>query len=139
MGITLTWDADEPNGLSDVVHYHFTDKWTWGDFLVMFNTELEMAASIAPRPYAVIGNLLRSQPLPPGIGITYVYGIFKRYPANHEITVIVTPNAFVRALLAVGIRVHPDARDTFFQVGTLEEARALILRKRAEKEPFTKP
>ncbi|MDX1994226.1 MAG: hypothetical protein SF029_17705 [bacterium] len=123
MGIEVVWDEQVEN----VIVYKFQAKWTWHEFLVAFyEHELPMAQFLDGQPYAVIGDLLNSQPLPPGSGITHVYGIFKKYPANHTLTMIVTPNSFVRTLLSVGMRVYPETRTAFASVDTLDEARNQI-------------
>ncbi len=133
MSIEVTWDDQ----LNDVIIYHFTDKWTWNEFLVAFEQyEVAMASSLNGRPYAVIGNLLQSQPLPPGSGVQHVYGVFKKYPTNWKMTVIVTPSNFVRTLLTVGKRLHPDTRDGFIAVNTLDEAHQAICERLPQLEPM---
>ena len=132
MSIELSWDEHSDN----VIRYDFPGQWDWQDFILAFNRTLEMARTLDGAHYDVIDDLLKSPHLPPGSGITHVYGVFKRKPANCGITVIVTRSAFVRALVEVLLKVHPDARHAFAITSTLEEARAIIAQMRkAANEP----
>lgn len=135
MGIEVIWD----DTLENVIVYHFQGRWTWQEFLMGFEQELGMAKGLDGARYDVIGNLIESHPLPPGSGISHVYGIFKRYPGNWGVTLIVSGSAFIRAMLNVGTKVHPDARNGFIISDTVENARAIIRQKRAEAVKQAKP
>lgn len=127
MGIELTWDADSEN----VIRYDFPVQWGWHDFLNGFEHSLEMAQTLHGARYDVIGNFLESPHLPPGSGITHVFGVFKRTLPNCGVTVVVTHSAFIRALMEVLFKVHPETRRAFALAGSLEEARSLIAQARA--------
>lgn len=128
MGIELKWD----DTLENVLVYRYQGRWTWQEMLVEFEKELDMAKTLNGARYDVINDMTESQPLPPGSGISHVYGIFKRYPSNWGVTLIVSGSAFIRAMLNVGTKVHPDARNGFIISDTVENARAIIGQKRAE-------
>lgn len=133
MGITLSWDQE----LDNLLIYKFDGKWTWQEFLLCFEEELEFARNLNGQRYDVLADTLTSQPLPPGSGISHVYGVFKRYPDNWGKTAIVTKSRFLITMLTVGKKVHADARESFVLAQTLDEARELIREERliAEKNP----
>ena len=109
MSIELSWDEHSDN----VIRYDFPGQWDCQDFILAFNRTLELARTLDGAHYDVIGDLL-----------------------NCGITVIVTRSAFVRALVEVLLKVHPDARHAFAITSTLEEARAIIAQMRkAANEP----
>jgi len=126
MGITISWDQE----LDNFLIYKFDGKWTWQDFLLCFEEELEIARSLNGQRYDVVADTLTSQPLPPGSGISHVYGVFKRYPDNWGKTVIVTKRRFLKTMLTIGKKVHADAGEAFISADTMAEARQLI---RAER------
>ena len=130
MAVNVGWDTK----MEDVILYEFTGKWTWQEFLLGFEREIEMAASLDGRRYDVIGDTSEGPNLPGGSGITHIYSIFRRYPKNWGVTIIVTRSSFIRAMYKVGARVHPDAKNAFIIVGDIDEARALIRERRAEVE-----
>lgn len=123
MGITLSWDDEVEN----LLIYKFDGKWTWGDFLQKFDEEVKIAETLNGQRYDVVADTLNSQPLPPGSGISHVYGVFKRYPQNWGKTIIVTQSRFLKMMVSVGQKVHADARDAFILGGSLEEARTIVL------------
>lgn len=129
MPVTATWDSQ----IANVIYYEFSGKWSWQEFLQCFEHELEMAASLDGTGYDVLAVVTRGVTLPAGPGIAHVYGIFRRYPTNHGVTVVATDNPFIRSMFGVGFKVHPDARDTFFITDALENARSIICENRAKK------
>lgn len=133
MGITLSWD----NKVENLLIYKFEDQWTWGDFLLKFEEEVKLAAGLRGQRYDVVADTLTSQPLPPGSGISHVYGVFKRYPKNWGKTIIVTESRFLKMMISVGQKVHADARDAFIVAGSIEEARTTVrdLRRIAQENP----
>lgn len=130
MTVNVTWDTEEDN----TILYKFIGKWTWQEFLLGFEKEIEMAASLGDTPYFVIGDTRQGPWLPGGSGITHIYSVFKRYPKNWGITMIVTQSGFIRAMYKVGARVHPDAKNAFNIVASIEEAREAIRQRKAELE-----
>ena len=128
MTVNVAWDSE----IEDVIVYQFLHKWTWDEFLLAFNEECLMAKAIGNRQYDVIGDTSQGATLPIGAGITHIYSVYKRYPKNWGITMIVTQNGFLRTMHKIGARVHPDAKNAFVVVSTLEEARNAIRERRTE-------
>lgn len=128
MTVTVMWD----NELEDVIRYQFIGRWTWQEFLLGFEQEVRMVQSLHGRRYDVIGDTMESAVLPGGSGLTHIYSVYRRYPQNWGITMIVTQSSFVRAMYKVGERLHPDTKNAFIIVPTLEEARTTIRGRRAE-------
>lgn len=128
MAVQVSWDTE----MEAVILYEFIGKWTWQEFLLGFEQEIEMAATLNGREYDVIGDTSEGPHLPGGSGITHIYSIFRRYPANWGVTMIVTHSSFIRAMYKVGARVHPDAKNAFVIVGDIDEAREHIRARRGE-------
>lgn len=122
MAVTVNWDTQ----LERTVFYRFDGRWTWHDFLQAFARQLELAASLRGARYDVLAEVTPGTSLPAGPAIAYVYGVYRRYPANWGITAVATPNPFIHAMFDVGFAVHPDARPRFFVVDNLQAARAVI-------------
>lgn len=128
MPITVAWDDE----LDNAVFYRFDGRWTWDDFLNAFVRELELAAELDGARYDVLAEVVRGSNLPAGPAIAHVYGVYRRYPPNWGVTVVATPNPFIRAMFNVGFTVHPDARARFVVVDNLEAAREVIQARRSE-------
>lgn len=128
MTVTVMWD----NELEDVICYQLIGRWTWQEFLLGFEQEVRMVQSLHGRRYDVIGDTTESAVLPGGSGLTHIYSVYRRYPRNWGITMIVTQSSFVRAMYKVSERLHPDTKNAFIIVPTLEEARTTIRDRRAE-------
>lgn len=67
---------------------------------------------------------------PPGFGLSHVYSVLRRAPANHGLTVVITNNRFIQTMVGVARRVYPDLRYRFDSASTMEEAWQLITQKR---------
>ncbi len=128
MTVTVTWDSE----LEDVILYQFIGEWTWQEFLLGFEEEIRMTQSLHGRRYDVIGDTTEGSVLPGGSGLTHIYSVYRRYPKNWGITIIVTQGSFIRAMYKVGERIHPDTKNAFVIVPNLEKARATIRERRIE-------
>ncbi len=127
MGIDYSWDG----GGARICRMHFPDQWTWDEFLRVVEQVQDDGRQFEER-YDVIADFLESPRLPPGSGITHAYAVFRRMPPNAGLTVVVTRSAFVRSLVEILGKVHPETRRAFAAVSTPEQALALIARVRAE-------
>lgn len=125
--VTVSWDSE----LERVIFYRFDGQWTWDDFLRAFARELELVAGLRGVRYDVLAEVTRGTRMPAGPAITHVYGVYRRYPKNWGITVVATPNSFIRAMFNVGFTVHPEVRPRFFVVDDVKAGRAVIQNNRA--------
>lgn len=126
--IDVRWDP----AMTHVVHYYFHQHWSWDDFMQAFQQELELGKSVTPQRYDVIGNFLDGYVLPKGSGVSHVYRVFRLYPKNWGVTLVVTNNAFIRAMVRILTTVHPDTRGRFLTAESLDEAYALLREHRRE-------
>lgn len=127
MPIAIDWHPDLPK----VILYRFAEHWTWDEFHQAFGRSLELAAERPGERYDVIGDFSNAPMLPPGSGISHVYSAFRRTPANCGLTVVITTSRFIRAMVEVMYKVHPDTRLRFAIAPTAEDAWRLIAQQRA--------
>jgi len=128
MPIHLDWDTTLPN----VIYYTFEGRWTWTEFLTTFEKELQIVKARDMARYDVITDFLQSAVLPKGPGIAHVYSVFRRYPPNWGITVIVNRSMLIRAMVDIGSKLHPDTRGHYYTTDTVEAARRLIQENRSD-------
>ena len=122
MGIQVKWDESAEH----VIVYEFSDPWTWDEFVLAFETELEMAGTINDARYDVIVDVLNIKRVPGGSGITQVYTTFKRSPVNSGIAVILTESKFVISMFNVMKRVYPETESNYLIASDFESAREMI-------------
>jgi hypothetical protein len=128
MPITVKWDTPLP----DTIYYHFSGRWTWDDYFRAFAEECQLAASISPRQYDVLGDLLHGSVIPRGPGIRHVINTYKMSPKNMGLVIAVTNNTIVRAVTQLLVTIQPDMAASFQVTQTLDEARRILTQRRQE-------
>lgn len=127
MSITYSWDEDGVR----ICRVRFCGHWTWDEFLHIAECVRNEGQQLTER-FDIINDFLEAPHLPSGSGVTHAYAVFRRLPPNTGLVVVVTQSAFVRALVEILGKVHPETRRTYVAASTLEQARALIEQARAD-------
>ncbi len=130
MSIQLFWDETIPN----VIHYRFQQGWTWEDFRQTALEEHRQGEILAETRYDIIADL-RHATIPNGTGFTNVVRLYDQGPKNRKMIVVVG-SPLARSMIQIGVKLYPQVKNRFHAVITIEEARQLILKLRAEESHF---
>jgi hypothetical protein len=122
LSIQVNWDESA----EQVIVYHFSDPWTWDEFVMAFEIELQLAGTIDGERYDVIVDVLTVKRVPGGHGITQVYNTFKRSPGNSGIAVILTESKFIISMFNVMKRVYPETESNYLIASDRQSAREMI-------------
>ncbi|MBL8153998.1 MAG: hypothetical protein JNM70_07430 [Anaerolineae bacterium] len=124
MPIHITWGNPEHT----VILQEFQGRWNINDLHTAFDQTNEMKKSV-PHTVNFICDL-RQSGMPSGNFLSVVRRL-ERQPSNIGRTIMVGANHYIKTLGEVFKTISPSVLKTFFFVGTLEEAWALI---EAEKQ-----
>lgn len=124
--INLYWD----DTMDHVVHYDFGAGWTWKDFYETAQQEHAWGETLQGKRYDIIGNLSHAT-FPKGTPFSNILRLFDQGPQNRRMIVVVG-SPLARAMIQVGERIYPRANGRFHYANTVEDARHLIQRLRAE-------
>lgn len=129
MPITNSWD----NAEKTIVRMEISGAWTWDEMNRAFNESTAMLDSVNHIVYQIV-DMSQSQHTP-GNFIPNARNLMKRRHPRLGIAVFVGANAMVIGLWRMFARVYTIiAREQNFTfVGTLDEARALIVEARQRK------
>jgi hypothetical protein len=133
MAIQLHWDETVPH----TVHYRFGKGWTWEDFRLAALEEHRQGEALNGIHYDVIGDL-RQATIPRGTAFSNVIRLFDKGPRNRR-AIIVVGSSLARSMIQIGGTIYPQVRNRFFAADTIDEARHLILRLRAEADAARPP
>ena len=134
MSVTVDWyDANH-----EIVLYVFEGRWTWDELYTAYNQAITMEKN-APHRVDVLLDLLNSKAVPAN-ALLHVKNISNKQPDNLGLTVIVTPNTFVRALYNAGTQFYKGIAHYFRVVPTMEEGLRMIRedRKARNNQPIGK-
>src|SRR5262245_11542022 len=120
MPVTSGWY----NTSHDIVLYVFEGRWTWDELYSAYNQAIALEKSV-PYRVDVVLDLLRSRAVPPN-ALLHVKNISNKQPDNLGLTIIVTPNAFVRALYNAGTQFYKGIAHYFRVVPTMDEAMQMV-------------
>ncbi len=123
MGIKVQWD----DAAKRTIRYDFDERWTWEDFFVAKKQAYEMIDHSA-RKVAVIMAAPANVALPPNM-ITHGLSALRNKHPNTVIVVFVITKPFLRAMLTTMSKVSRLAESSTTVVSTLEEARALAVKR----------
>jgi hypothetical protein len=126
MTVTVSWYDPK----QEIVLYVFEGHWTWDELYAAYNQAIVMEKS-APYRVDVVLDLLKSKSVPAN-ALLHVKNISNKQPENLGLTVIVTPNAFVRALYNAGTQFYKGIAHYFRVVPTVAEALQMIADDRQE-------
>lgn len=125
MAVSADW-LDEKH---DIVLYNFEGAWTWDELYRVYTKAIEMEKSVSYR-VDVILDMRRSKSIPAN-ALLHVKNISDKQPDNIGLTVVVTPNGFVRALYNAGVAFYKGIAHYFRVTPTMEEAARVIAADRA--------
>jgi len=134
MTVTVDWyDAQH-----EIVQYVFEGRWTWDELYSAYNTAIAMEKSV-PYRVDVLLDLLESKSVPAN-ALLHVKNISNKQPDNLGLTIVITPNGFVRALYNAGTQFYKGIAHYFRVVPTMEEALKMIAedRKARDNQPIGK-
>jgi len=133
MGIQVEW-ADQSQ---TIVHQIFTGSWTWEEFYSATQQSKQMVAS-AERIVHIVSDLRESESLPLGGALTHARNSLGHMPSNWGVLVIVTRNAFIRAMVTTFTALFKTSLgNKTFSASTLEEAYAIA--ERYERQQIAAP
>ncbi|GEM_PF-264265 len=124
MGITVVWDNEEKTA----IRYDFQGDWSWDDFRAAAMQSGAMTGEV-DHPVDLIANMLNSAPLPEGAMFQFNRAL-RNAPQGRGMFVIVAADSWMKALTTVLDRAGGGGR--FSLAGTLEEAREMVARRRAQ-------
>ncbi len=124
MPIQVAWDNDEQT----VIRYDFQGSWSWSDYSQAVEEADRMMLSV-DHTVDAIANLQHSRGLPTG-AIHHVRRTITKAPPQLGVIVIAHPSLFVQAMTTAFNRVYPHLGERILLADTLDEARALIARRR---------
>ncbi len=126
MPITVQWDNDQKT----TIRYEFAGRWTW-EQLFAANDERDAMMKTVDYRVDLIADLRNTMVVPPGAASQ-----FKRIAqarAGTGVTVVVGANRFMQIMLDVFKLVQRQSESALATAGSLEEARALLARRRADR------
>ncbi|MBN1966346.1 MAG: hypothetical protein JW910_16980 [Anaerolineae bacterium] len=126
MPITIDWYDDTQT----ILHYRFETPWTWGEYRAAIDAAWELAQSV-DHPTDTITDMRHSRVVPDRL-FQNIRQSMVEIPDTTQTVVLVGTNRFVEALLGIMRRLYPQQMGKFFSTETVEEAHALITRRRAE-------
>ncbi len=134
MPVTSGWHTPS----KDIVMYVFEGRWTWDELYSAYNQAIEMEKSV-PQRVDVVLDMLKSKAVPPN-ALLHVKNISNKQPDNIGLTIVVTPNGFVRALYNAGVQFYKGIAHYFRVVPTVESAMDMIVadRKARNNQPLGK-
>jgi hypothetical protein len=120
MSVTYRWD----NAQKSIVHYQFTDNWTWDEFYpVLDQVNIEMQT--LNHAVSVILDMSQSKAIPANT-VSQFSKIARLGRERPGLRAVVTANTFVVSLYRIFIKVNHRVQDRFVLCNTLEEAREKI-------------
>lgn len=128
MRITFQWEDAERT----LLLLRLTDGWTWVEYHAVVS---QLVVSIQQLDYAVdviVENTARI-PFPSGKALSHLRRIMRMVPDNIGVIVIVSANPFVKTINHILFRVMPKTREIGELADTVEEAHAIITRRRAQR------
>src|SRR5215813_490048 len=120
----MTVSADWQDEKRDIVLYNFEGAWTWDELYPTYTKAIAMEKSVSYR-VDVILDMRRSKGLPANV-LLHAKNISDKQPENIGLTVIVTPNGFVKALYNAGVAFYKGIAHYFRVAPTMEEAATVI-------------
>lgn len=127
MPIAVVWDSDEQT----IVVQKFTDPWDWTDFERALNITNQTLAPSVNHAVAVVNDISETRRLPTG-ALTQFRSTMHRRAPNVQWIVIAGANAYAEAMVAMFRQLYTSESADWFSVATLDDARALVARMRAE-------
>lgn len=121
MSITVTWDNEDKTILRLTVE----DRWTWDEYFASAQ-QARNEISAVDHPVDIIGDMLRSGPVPLGMPIRRFRYALDMMPANFRKAAIVGGSPFTRSLIIAFMQIYKKANEKMVLVHTIDEAYAAL-------------
>ena len=121
MAIDVRWSADIPQTFL----WTISGRWTWDDFYSAFEVEQELKSNCLDCDNTVCDGiaLFKTTYVPSGNAIGHVFRVLKIiHKQGHGLTVIVADSPFIKMMVKTIHTLHPEFKQQFFAVDTLEAA-----------------
>jgi hypothetical protein len=125
MTIQMAWTDDGQS----IILLEFIEEWGLDEFDSAINRLAHMVKSVN-QSVSIIADFRNSGPLPVDI-LFHSRRALSIAPDNWRETVIVTHNAFIVDIFSIVTKVYKGARNKLFFVGSIEDAEAFIMSRRA--------
>lgn len=126
MTITVEWD----NEAQTVLRYTFASPWTWEEYQMAIQQAWDMAGTV-DHPTDTITDLSHSRLLPDNLFRNVRQSVVE-IPESTRTVVLVGGGLIVEMMLGAMRRLYRSHTQKFFHARTVDEARALIRRRREE-------
>jgi len=127
MGIRIEWDNEEKT----IILHIYEGLWTLQDYYALIDENRRQIDSVGHR-VDIINDLRKMAVLPPDIAAGIRYAVRHAHP-NEGLNIIVASPDYVR-LLIDAINKALDAVTEVIHTDTIDKARAIIAKHRAEQE-----
>jgi hypothetical protein len=134
MSVSANWYDSK----QEIVLYVFEGRWTWDELYATYNQAIVMEKSV-PHRVDVVLDMINSKAIPAN-ALLHVKNISNKQPDNLGLTIVVTPNGFVRALYNAGTQFYKGIAHYFRVVPTMAEGLQMIAddRKARDNQPIGK-
>lgn len=130
MKVSIDWDNDEQT----IVRYTFEQGWDWQDLYAAMDNAGDMIETV-PHSVDVLMDLSQSNLIPKNAISQIKRGYDNPKKPNIGLTVVVTPNSFMNAIVSMAKKIWSGGQDVWELefVKTVEEAYSTIATRREEK------
>ncbi len=118
MNLSIAWDNPEQT----VIRQTLLDGWTW-EALYELNQQTNAMMRSVDHTVHLMVDFTQTSHLPVG-GLTHAHNIFKNYPPNFGILVVVTHNLLVERMISMFQAVYSRK---VYGVGSFDDAYRLLL------------
>ena len=121
MGISIAWDNEERS----ICRIEFKEPFNWGDYDDAIDS-LWATVKTVDHTVDIIGTLAQGTSLPKGLPLKHLQRAAQTQPSNVDFVVMVEYNPFVKALIAILVKLNPTAAKSARFASSLEKAYTLL-------------
>jgi hypothetical protein len=121
MPISVTWDNEDKTILRMTV----VERWTWDEYFASAQ-QARNEISTVDHPVDIIGDMLRSGPVPLGMPIRRFRFALDMMPANFRKAAIVGGSPFTKSLMIAFMQIYKKASEKMVLTQTIDEAYAAL-------------
>jgi hypothetical protein len=121
MSISVTWDNEDKTILRMTV----VGRWTWAEYFASAEQARD-AISTVDHPVDIIGDMLRSGPVPLGMPIRRFRYAIDMMPTNFRKAAIIGGSPFTKSLMIAFMQIYRKANEKMVLVQTIDEAYAAL-------------
>lgn len=128
MPIAVVWDNDEKS----IILSKFTDPWDWNDFYMAGQTAAMLAGTVN-HTVAFINDITDTRSLPTN-AMVHFRSINRAGAPNIDLVLIVGGDTYTKMMIEMFQRLNKNEPLAWTIVNSMDEARALIAKKRQQSE-----